>query len=175
MIFNLNKTLKLLKKNIEIIFLFLLAVITVVSTTYYNNNKKLINKNYKNVINNIYFKKSINQIFNTLTPRYKNINHKISQGETFDKILNSYSILESEIEKIKKNLRSDSNLNNLKTNLDIKFIIDQSNNKKITSFIFPISRTEKIELTRNLDTDLFIKKKIITNLNKKIIFKEGKI
>ena len=30
-------------------------------------------------------------------------------------------------------------------------------------------------LTRNLDTDKFDKKKIITNLNKKIIFKEGKI
>jgi len=30
-------------------------------------------------------------------------------------------------------------------------------------------------LTRNLDTDKFEKKKIITNLNKKIIFKEGKI
>ena len=145
------------------------------STTFYNNNKKSINKNYKNVINNIYFKKSINQIFNTLTPRYKNINHKISQGETFDKILNDYSILESEIEEIKKNIGSDYNLNNLRTNLDIKFIIDQSNNKKIISFIFPISRTEKIELTRNLDTDLFTKKKIITNLNKRIVFKEGKI
>jgi len=30
-------------------------------------------------------------------------------------------------------------------------------------------------LTRNLDTDKFEKKKIITNLNKRIIFKEGKI
>jgi murein DD-endopeptidase MepM/ murein hydrolase activator NlpD len=38
-----------------------------------------------------------------------------------------------------------------------------------------VSRTEKILLTRNLDTDKFEKKKIITNLNKKIIFKEGKI
>ena len=159
MIFNLNKTPKLIKKNIEIIFLILLTITIIMSTTFYNNNKKSINKNYKNVINNIYFKKSINQIFNTLTPRYKNINHKISQGETFDKILNDYSILESEIEEIKKNIGSDYNLNNLRTNLDIKFIIDQSNNKKIISFIFPISRTEKIELTRNLDTDLFTKKK----------------
>ena len=175
MIFNLNKTPKLIKKNIEIIFLILLTITIIMSTTFYNNNKKSINKNYKNVINNIYFKKSINQIFNTLTPRYKNINHKISQGETFDKILNDYSILESEIEEIKKNIGSDYNLNNLRTNLDIKFIIDQSNNKKIISFIFPISRTEKIELTRNLDTDLFTKKKIITNLNKRIVFKEGKI
>ena len=68
------------------------------------------------------------------------------------------------------------NLNNLKlTNLVIKFTTDQSQNKKIISFIFPISRTEKIQFTRNSETgNLFKKKTIITNLNKKIIFKEGK-
>ena len=175
MIFSSNKIIKLIKKNIEITFLFLLFFITIVSTTLFNNNKKLINENYKNVINNIYFQKSVKQIFNTLTPRYKNIDHQISNGETFDKILNSYSISSDEILEIKKNLNSDYNLNNLKTNLIIKFTTDESNNKKITTFLFPVSRTEKIQLTRNLETNLFEKKIIITNLNKKIIFKEGKI
>ena len=173
--FSSNKIIKLLKKNIEITFLFLLLFITISSTSFYNNNKKIVNKNYKDLINNIYFQKSINQIFDNLTPKYKNINHKISKGETFDKILNNYSIANDEIIEIKKNLTSDYNLNNLRTNLDIKFTIDQSSDKKIISFIFPISRTEKIQLTRNSNTNLFDKKKIVTNLNKKIIFKEGKI
>jgi len=175
MIFSSNKTIKTIKKNIEISFLFLLLFIAVISTTLYNNNKVSINENYKNVINNIYFQKSVNQIFDNLTPRYKNIEHKISSGETFDKILNNYFIPTEEILEIKKILNSKHNLDNLKTNLDIKFTIDQSNNKKITFFLFPISRTEKIQLTRNLDTELFEKKTIVTNLNKKIIFKEGKI
>ena len=173
--FSSNKIIKLIKKNIEIILLFLLLAITITSTTIYNNKKILINENYKDVINNIYFQKSVKQIFDNLTPRYKSIEHKISSGETFDKILNNYSISNEEILEIKKNLNSDYNLNNLKTNLDIKFTIDQSNNKKITSFLFPVSRTEKIQLTRNLDTNIFEKKIIITNLNKKILFKEGKI
>jgi murein DD-endopeptidase MepM/ murein hydrolase activator NlpD len=173
--FSSNKIIKLIKKNIEIILLFLLLAITVASTTIYNNKQILINENYKDVINNIYFQKSVKQIFDNLTPRYKSIDHKISSGETFDKILNNYSISNEEILEIKKNLNSDYNLNNLKTNLDIKFTIDQSNNKKITSFLFPVSRTEKIQLTRNLDTNIFEKKIIITNLNKKILFKEGKI
>ena len=173
--FSSNKIIKLIKKNIEITLLFLLLAITVASTTIYNNKKILINENYKDVINNIYFQKSVKQIFDNLTPRYKSIEHKISSGETFDKILNNYSISSEEILKIKKNLNSDYNLNNLKTNLDIKFTIDQSNNKKITSFLFPVSRTEKIQLTKNLDTNIFEKKIIITNLNKKILFKEGKI
>ena len=173
--FSSNKIIKLIEKNIEITFLFLLLLISVGSATFYNKNKILINENYKSVINNIYFQKSISQIFNNLTPRYKNIDHKISSGETFDKILNSYSIPTEEILEIKKNLNLDYNLNNLKTNLDIRFTIDQSSNKKIISFLFPLSRTKKIRLIRNLDTDLFEKKIIVTNLNKKIIFKEGKI
>ena len=175
MIFFSNKIIKLIKRNNEIILLFLLLLITVTSTTFYNNNKRIINQNYKNIINNIYFQKSVNQIFDNLVPRYKNIDHKISGGETFNKILNSYSISNDEILKVKKILNSDYNLNNLQTNLEIKFTIDQSKNKKITYFLFPVSRTEKIQLTRNLNTDLFTKKKIITNLNKIIIFKEGRI
>ena len=172
---NLKKIPKLIKQNIEFAYLFSLMIITITSTVFYNNSKKLINENYKEVINNIYFQKTINHIFNNLTPRYKNINHKISNGETFDKILNSYFVSKDEIIKIKKKLNLNYNLNNLRTNLHIKFTVDESNNKKITSFLFSVSRTEKILLTRNLKTDLFEKKKIITNLNKKVIFREGKI
>ena len=175
MIIKSNKIVKFIKKNIEMIFLFLLLIITITSTSFYNNKKLKINQNYKDLINNIYFQKSVNLIFDNLTPRFKNITHKISQGETFDKILNDYTISKDKIIEIKKKLIPDYNLNNLKTNLDIKFTIDQSNDKKIISFLFPISRTEKIKLTRNSNTDLFEKKTIVTNLNKKIIFKEGKI
>jgi len=175
MIFNLKIVPKLIKKNSEIVFLFFLISITIIITTSHKSSKKQTIENYKSTLNNIYFQKTINNIFNSLTPRYKSINHKISNGETFDKILNSYSIISDEIIKVKKELNLDYNLNNLKTNLDIKLTIDQSNNGKITSFIFPVSRTKKIQLTRNLDTNIFEKKIIVTNLIKKIIFKEAKI
>tara|TARA_B110000971_G_scaffold54123_1_gene55114 strand:+ start:61 stop:1365 length:1305 start_codon:yes stop_codon:yes gene_type:complete len=175
MIFSSNEIKKKIKKNIEITSLILLVIITIVTTKTYNNKKILIKENYKDVINNIYFQKSVSQIFDNLRPRYKIIDHKISDGETFNKILNIYSIPSEDILEIKTNLNSDHNLNNLTTNLDMSFTIDQSNNRKITSFLFPVSRTEKIQLTRNLDNNLFEKKIIITNLNKKIIFKEGKI
>ena len=117
----------------------------------------------------------MNSIFDSLEPRYKKITHTISNGESFDKILNSYLVPTNEIINIKKKLTSDYNLNNLKANLKIKFTIDNSNNKNITYFIFPISKTHEIQLIRNLDTNLFEKKIVITNLNKKILYKEGKI
>ena len=63
MIFSTNKIIKLIKNNIEITFLFLLLLVSIGITTVYNNQKVLVNENYKDVINNIYFQKSINQIF----------------------------------------------------------------------------------------------------------------
>ena len=169
------KTTKIIKKNIEFVFLFFLIIVAIISTTFYNNKKLVTKESYKAIINNIYFQKSLTHIFDNLTPRYKATKHKILINETFDKILNKYLIPSQEIIKIKKILIRDYNLNNLKTNLDIEFVIDVSNNKKITSFIFPVSRSKKIQLTRDLETDLFKKKTIITNLKRKIIFKEGKI
>ena len=105
MIFSLNKITKLIKKNIEITFLLLMLLITIISTTLYNKNKILTNENYKDVINNVYFQKSVNQILNNLIPRYKSIDHKISSGETFDKILNNYAIPSKEILEIKKKFK----------------------------------------------------------------------
>ena len=145
MIFSINKIKNLTKKNIEFVFFFSLLLISISITNIYNNKKILVSKNYKDIINNIYFQKSINQILNNLTPRYENITHKISSGESFDKILDKYSISSEEISKIKRKLNSDYNLNKLKTNLDISFTIDQSKNKKITYFLFPVSRTKKIQ------------------------------
>jgi len=175
MIFNLKQVPKLIKKNLEISFIFLLSITTITSLNFYNSSKKQINENYKDTINNIYFQKTIKNIFNNLTPRFKNINHKISNGETFNKILNSYSITSDGIKEIKKELNLDYDLNNLKTNLDIKLTIDETNNRKIIFFVFPVSRTKKIHLTRSLETNLFEKKIIITNLNRKVIFREAKI
>ena len=120
MIFSSNKIIQIIKKNIEITILFLLLLITIVSTSIYNNKKILIDENYKDLVNNIFFQKSINQIFDNLIPRYKNIDHKISSGETFDKILNNYLIPNEEIIQIKKKLNSEYDINNLKPSLEIK-------------------------------------------------------
>ena len=90
----LNKFKKKLSKNTEIIALGLLLFITILSTTYYNFNKKKIYNNYKNLLSNVYFKKTINHVFENLEPKFKTILHKIEEGETFDKILETYAIKE---------------------------------------------------------------------------------
>ena len=82
--------------------LSLLIVITIVSTSYYNYNKNKIFNSYKNTINNVYLKKTINHLFNNLEPKFKKINHKILPGETFDSILRGYLLNKKEISKLKE-------------------------------------------------------------------------
>jgi murein DD-endopeptidase MepM/ murein hydrolase activator NlpD len=168
----INKFRKKLRKNTEITALGLLLLITILSTTYYNYNKKKIYDNYKNIINNVYLKKTVNHIFNNLEPRFKKISHRIKDGETFDKILESYSVNQSEISEIKKKLSKKINLNRLNTSQKIQLTIDQSNNL-VQQFIFQISTTEKIYLTKNLETEEFSQRILLTKLKKDIIYTEN--
>ena len=163
-----------IKKNLEIFTLVLIIFVTAVSTTLYNHNKNVATQNYNHLIDNIYLKKTLNHIINNLEPKYLKINHKIKSGETFDKILNNYSIDKEEIMFIKENLAKKVNLNRLNTKQSIQISLDQTNNK-IKEFIFQISNTEKIYLKRNIEEDKFTQEILSIKLNKKIIFKENTI
>ncbi len=161
-----------LEKNLEILGLALLILITIIFTSYYNFNKKKIYNNYNNLLDNVYFKKSLNQILNNLEPRFKKIEHRISVGETFDKILEKYSVEKSEISQIKKELIKKVNLNKLNVNQKFQFTIDQTN-FLIKEFIFQVSNTEKIYLTRKTETGTFDQKIVVTKLNKNIVYSES--
>ena len=170
----LNKIKLKIKNNTEIVALGLLVIITVISTSYYNFIKKKVYTNYKTTINNIYLKKTINHIFDNLEPKFKKINHKISSGDTFDNILEQYFVSKSEISEIKKKISKEVNINKLNTNQKIQFTIDQTNNI-IKEFILQISNTEKIYLSRNVETDEFKRELIIVKLKKDVVYKEDLI
>ena len=149
----LKKITKILKKNNEITTLSLFIIASLIFISLFNYKKNIDNKNFNNLINNLYLKKTLNHIFDNLEPKYKRVNHKIRPGETFDKILKIYLIEDQEIKKIKKNLSKKIDLNKLNTKQIISFSLDQSNNQ-IKEFIFQISNTEKIYLKKDIN-DLF--------------------
>ena len=172
---NLRKILSNFKRNFDIFFLLIIILATGVSIQTYNSYKSQKKENFSNILNNIYFKKTLTYMFDNFDSRYLTIKHKVSSGESLNVILEKYEIPKLEIKKIKKELSKKKNLNNLKINQLIEFTIDKGDQKKVINFFFPISRTKKIQLVRNLKNDNFEAKEITKNLNKKIIFKEGKI
>ena len=163
-----------IKKNPEALALSLLILISIISTTYYNFNKEKILFNYKNLINNVYLKKTIHHVFNNLEPKFKKIEHKISPGETFDDILKRYNISNEEIAEIKKNLPKEININKLNTSQKIFFTIDQSK-QLLKEFVIQLSTTKKVYLSRDINEDNFSQKILVTKLSKNIIYKENVI
>ena len=172
--FLLNKIKSKIKKNTEIFALSLLIILTITFTTYYNYSKKKIYNNYVNTLNNVYLKKTITHIFDNLEPKFKKIEHRISKGETFQNILESYSIKKDDINEIKKILPKNININKLNTNQKIELTVDQSVNQ-LQEFIFKLSNTEKIYVSKDSKTNKFELKNVITKLNREILYKESTI
>ena len=162
------------KENLEISCLILLIIITAFLTSYFNYKKNNSKQSYENLIDNIYLKKTLNYIVDNLDPKFKKIKHKIKSGETFDKILENHLVDKSEIVKIKKSLKKKVNLNKLNTKQTIEFSIDKTNNK-ISEFIFQVSNTQKIYLSRNIENNNFNQEILSIKLNKQIAYKENVI
>ena len=99
--------LKKLRKNFkikkEVLVLIALLIATVIFTNHYNHKQNQIKKNYNNLINNLYFKKTSKYFLDKLEPKFKKIRHQIKEGETFDIILNQYLVDDKEIQNLKKN------------------------------------------------------------------------
>ena len=69
----LEKFKSSLLNNVKIFGLILLIIFTIIVATLSNHQKKLSNNQHVNIIDNIYFKKTLNEIISNLEPKYKNI------------------------------------------------------------------------------------------------------
>ena len=140
---NFPKFKSIIKKNLDFVILISTALIVILIVQTFNFIKEERKKHLFDVLNNVYFEKTLHIIFNNLEPKYIKIEHKVSPGESFNSILTKHKIPLKEINKIKKELAKKNNLNKLKTNQIIKFTVDVSDSKKIITFLYPVSRTKK--------------------------------
>ena len=159
------------KKNGQLIFLFLLILISVFSTTIYNNSKQKIINEYQTLFENIYFKQTIKKIFLSTQPRFLAVNHMVKNGESLNSILSGYNIPDGEIKSITKAIEKKLSSKILHTEMKLNFVIDTVNNK-IIEFVYPVSRIKKIIISKNKE-NLFEIKELITQLTKKVFYREG--
>ena len=167
------KIVSLVKKNLEIFLLIFLLIITVFITQFYNFNTKKIEKDYLQIFRNSYFKKTVNYFFTNLKPKFENVEYKIKTGDNLVNILNNLSVNEKEIKKIVKLLKN-TEAQNLIENQTLKLTIENNENfKGISNILIPVSKSRKLEIYKELKNNEFVKREIVTNLEKKIILKEG--
>ena len=159
------------KVNRSILLLTFSVFATLITLNYYNYKKNINEANIKNLINNIYFKKTLTNVFNVLEPKYERIEHTILKGETLDSIFNRYSVNKKELEIVRKSLFEKNKINSLKVNDLLQFTIDRST-QNIIELSYPISKTKNI-FKKSDDSKIFKEKIVTTKLIKKIIYNEN--
>ena len=169
----LTKSLRLFKKGFDsyklAVFLTILLSFTVIFMSTYNNIKLNTFNKYYQVINNIYFIKSVNHITYNLNPRYEIVNHVVMSGDSIQKILKTNEISNSEVTLAIKNIPKEIKKNKLKIGNKISFIVDRKKDI-IKKIIFPVSKTKTILLERINDNKFNVNEQIV-QLDKKIYYK----
>ena len=166
-----------LKKNYTIVIVFLTLSVTILVTSSYNKYLAYEKENYKKIINNIYFKKTIEYFLDDLNPKYTDKTYNVQAGDSLEKILIRHSVKKDEIQLIQKKISKENTKVTLKIGQEINFTFENSinNQKKINSLIIPVSKTHKVHIKKNIETGILEVKNIVTNLSKKIKFKESRI
>ena len=169
--------LEKLKNNYTIVIVFFTLSVTILITSSYNKYLAYEKENYKKIINNIYFKKTIGYFLDDLNPKYTDKTYNVQAGDSLEKILIRHKVKKDEIKLIQKKFSKESTKVTLKVGQEINFTFENSTNnqKKINSLIIPVSKTHKVHIKKNIETGVLELKNIVTNLSRKIKFKESRI
>jgi len=171
-----SKLNKLVKNNIYLILLVSIVLFTILSTNYFSILKKNQEDSLLNILENTFFKKSINHLVKNLNPRFTYLNFKVNQGDTFEKILNQLKISKNEKEIVIKNLSSFKFVNNLFKGQNISFELENANSSvRIIEVSIEQSKTKKYVFYRINDLNKFDYKEIDKHLKRVIVFKESEI
>ena len=166
------KIVNFFRSNLEIFFLVILLIISILITQLYNFNSKRVEEEYIKTLNNSYFRKTINYFLSNLNPKYEDIEYQIKSGDSIGKILKKFSVIDDDANKIAGLLSE----NKLKRNKILNLKLENTGKKtKVLKVLIPVSNTRQIEISKDQSKDKFVKNVIVTNLIKKIIFKEGVI
>ena len=171
--------IKKFKRNVKslsnFIWLILLIIITSFVTYFYETNKNYQYNNFKKTLKNVYFQKTFSKITSELEDRYSELEYIVKEGDNYESIINSLTILKSEkklfIETIKKNKQ----IKILRPGQKIYFKIDKKHGPKIQKFIIEISKKKEIYYVRNFEANNYKSKILKKELTKVIAYKESKI
>ena len=172
---NKIKLVKQIRNHIHLIGLIILLSASILAVNFYSTYKNNQIESIQKTLENIYLKKTAYSIIENLKPRYKTIDFKIENGDTFEKILNELDVPKNEKNKVLKKVSKLKFINNLYKNQKISFKVDKQNPVRILEFSIERSKTKTIKFTHNTKIDNFEYTEIEKNLTKVITHKEAEI
>ena len=168
------KILKLsIFKEYSIFFwLILIALVGVIITTIYSANKTEQTNQIQASLDNIYLKKTIQEITKNLEPRYEIISYTSKSGDTYESIINNLNIKNTEKKILLNTILEEKDLKILRINQKFTFKIDNLYDQKVIKFNIETDRKNEILFTKLLGLEKFNSKKIKKNFTKNLVYKE---
>ena len=160
-------------KEYSIFFwLILIALVGVIITTIYSANKTEQTNQIQASLDNIYLKKTIQEITKNLEPRYEVISYTSKSGDTYESIINNLNIKNTEKKILLNTILEEKDLKILRINQKFTFKIDNLYDQKVIKFNIETDRKNEILFTKLLGLEKFNSKKIKKNFTKNLVYKE---
>ena len=156
------------------IFIWLIVVTLsgIFVLTIYKNSRNDQLEQIKSSLNNIYLKKTIQEITKNLNPRYTNFIYISKSGDTYESIINNIDIEKDEKKLVLKTILAEKKLNILRINQKFKFKFDNLSNYKITEFKIETDKKNEILFKKSKKENIFVSKNIKKNFTKRTVYKE---
>ena len=150
-----------------LICIFGIIVSKINSTTQIEKNIKI-----NSTFNNIYFKKTFEEITKNLAPRFTYFEYLSKSGDNYQIIINKLNISTDEKKDILSAIKDQKNLKLLKINQKFLFKIDNLSEVNVIEFKIENDKKNEIIFTRSKKNKKFASKIIKKNFKKNLVYKE---
>ena len=150
----------------------LVSILAILIFIIYTKNKEEQTAKLFESLENIYLKKTIQEITKNLDPRFTSINYISKSGDTYENIVNDLKIGKNEKKLILNTILKEKDLKTLRTNQKFTFKFDKLSNQKIVKFVIETDKKNELIFIKDKSESKFISKKIKKNFKKKLVYKE---
>ncbi len=153
-------------------WLILICIIAIVFSKIHSTTKAEKNIKINSTLNNIYFKKTLEEVTKNLEPRFTYLEYLSKTGDNYQIIINKLNINDNEKSNILSAIKNQKSLKILKINQNFLFKIDNLSEVKVLEFKIETDKKNEIIFTRAKNNEKFTSKIIKKNFKKELVYKE---
>ena len=150
----------------------LVSILAILIFIIYTKNKEEQTVKLFGSLENIYLKKTIQEITKNLDPRFTSIKYISKSGDTYENIVDNLKIGKNEKKLILNSILKEKDLKTLRTNQKFTFKFDNLSDQKIVKFVIETDKKNELIFIKDKSESRFISKKIKKNFKKKLVYKE---
>ena len=153
-------------------WLILICIIAIVFSKIHSTTQAEKNIKINSTLNNIYFKKTLEEVTKNLEPRFTYLEYLSKTGDNYQIIINKLNINDNEKSNILSAIKNQKSLKILKINQKFFFKIDNLSEVKVLEFKIETDKKNEIIFTRSKNNEKFNYKTIKKNFKKELVYKE---